>query len=187
MLGPPAHPAVLRQEHPQPARTDMYPRLLLQIGRQPLRGPDVERWAQSARQRLQRGFHRCHIRCVCPHGPAHTRCIGQRRHPACSKAGQPVPHRLDRAPTPARNPLHLIAQGRCFDHLQPLAHTPPEIGALQLPLDLRVLLWGEGEVSSRHAPPPCVLLPRAPTPTPRMHPAGRSLHARTTTDLARIR
>jgi hypothetical protein len=47
-------------------------------------------------------------------------------------------------------PLPLSAQRRRFDHLQPRAHPPPEIGPAQLLLDLRALLGGDHEALRTH-------------------------------------
>jgi hypothetical protein len=73
-----------------------------------------------------------------------------------------VGHGLDRAPAPAGNPRHVIAQRRRFDHLQPLAHPPPQIGPPQLLLDLGALLWGDYDALCTHALAPLLCLPRTP-------------------------
>jgi hypothetical protein len=157
---------MLGQEHPQPARTEVHCRLLLQIGRQARGGPDIEGQPQGARQGLQRRLQRCHIGRIGSHWAPGARGIDQRGYPTRRKPVEPVGHRLDRAPAPAGDPLHVIAQGRRFDHLQPLAHPPRQIGAPQLLLDLGALPHAEGQVSGSHALAPFVLLPRAPAPAP---------------------
>jgi hypothetical protein len=162
VLGASTDPAVLCQEHPQPTGREVHARLLLQICREARGGPDVEHQAQGRRRRLQRGFHGCQIGGICLHGPPRARRIDQRRHPTRREARQPVGHGFDRAPTPARDARHLIAQRHRFDHLQPLAYPPPQIGALQLPLHLCALLWGDRHVQLTHPLAP-LLLPRAPT------------------------
>jgi hypothetical protein len=161
VLGPSAHPAVLRQEHAQPAGRDLHPRLLLQRGCESLGGPGGDREAQGRGRQLQRRLQGRQIGGIRLHGPPAARRSGQRRHPPRSAARQPVGHGLDRAPTPARAARHLVAQRRRFDHLQPRAHPPPEIGALQLPLHRGALLGGDHYVWLTHPLAP-LLLPRAP-------------------------
>jgi hypothetical protein len=161
VFGPPAHPAMLRQEPAQPPGRAMHPRLLLQIGRESLGGPDVAREAQSGGWQLQCRLHGRQIGGIRLHGAPGARRIGPRRHPTRGEARQPVGHGLDRTPAPARNPLDVIAQRRRFAHLQPLADPPPQIGALQLPLHHRALLCGEHHVWLTHALAP-LLLPRTP-------------------------
>jgi hypothetical protein len=78
---------VLRQEHAQPAGRDVHPRLLLQIGREPLRGPDVKDQAQGSGTGLQRRLQRIQIGGIRLYGTTRARRIGQRRHPARGKAG----------------------------------------------------------------------------------------------------
>jgi hypothetical protein len=150
VLWPSTDPAVLRQEHPEPAGRDVHAGLLLQIGREPRGGPHIKDQAQRRGRRLQRRLQGPHVGRIRLHGPPRARRIGQRRHPACPKARQPVGHGRDRAPAPVGNPLHVIAQRRRFDHLQPLAHPPPEIGPAQLLLDLRALLWGDHDALRTH-------------------------------------
>ena len=137
---PATDPAVLCQEHAQPARADMDARLLLQVGRQALRGPDVERETQRWRRRLQRLLQGRHIAGIRRDGASRARRIGQRCHPASSKAPQPVLHPDHRTATPAGNAPHVIAQRRRFDHLQPLTHPSCQIRPLQLLLYLLTLL-----------------------------------------------
>jgi hypothetical protein len=168
MLGSAAHPPMLRQEPAPPARTDMDARLLLQIRRESRRGPHGEGPIQRWRWRLQRLLHGRHIGGIRRNGTPRARRIGQGRHPASGKAPQPVLHAGDRTATPAGNAPHVIAQRRRFDHLQPLAHPPRQIGALQLLLDLLTLLRRD---RSLHRWPPGsarrdVLLPRAPPAYP---------------------
>ena len=140
VLGSAAHPALLRQQDPQPARADMDARLLLQIGRESLRGPHVEGQAQRARRGLQRLLQGRQIGGICCDGTPGARRIGQGCHPTGGKAPQPVLHAGDRAATPAGNARHVIAQRRRFDHLQPLAHPPRQIRPLQLLFYLLTLL-----------------------------------------------
>jgi hypothetical protein len=142
VLGSSTHPAALSQEHAQPARADVHPRLLLQIRRESLRRPHVEDQAERAGTALQRCLHGLQIRLICSHRSTGPRGVTQRRHPTRGKARQPVLHAGLRAPAPAGDALHLVAQRRGFDHLQPLAHPPCQIRAAQLPLHVLTLLPG---------------------------------------------
>ena len=144
VFGSATDPAVLGQEHPQPARTDMDARLLLQIERQALRGPHVEGQTESRRRRLQRLLQGRHIGSIRLQRTSRAGGIGQGCHPTGGEAPQPVLHPSHRAATPAGNALHVIAQRLRFEHLQPLAHPPRQIGPLQLLLDLLPLLRGDG-------------------------------------------
>ena len=143
VLGSTAHPPLLRQESPQPARRERDPCLLLQIGCQALRGPDVEGEPQRRWWGLQRLLQGRHIGGICLQGTPRARRIGQGRHPTGDEAPQPVLHPAHRAPTPAGNALHVIAQRCRFNHLQPLAPPPRQIRPLQLLLDLLTLLCGD--------------------------------------------
>ncbi len=159
VLGSPTHPPVLPQEHAQPAGAEMHACLLLQIAGESLGRPHVEGQSLRARRRFQRRLHGGQIGGIRLHGSARARRVAERSHSARRKAGQPVLHRLHRPPAPARNPLHIVAQRGGFDHLQPFAHPPREIRALQLPLHVLALLRRD-HVADTHAPAPS-LLPNA--------------------------
>jgi hypothetical protein len=162
VLGSSTHPAALGQEHAQPAGRNVDPRLLLQIGRQPLGRPDVEREPQRAGRRLQRR----QVGGIRLHGAARARRIGQGGDSTRGEARQPVRHGFDRAPAPAGDAPHVVAQPRRFDHLQPLAHPPRQVRAPQLPLDVLTLLGREAKASRLHPHTSSRWLPRA-LPRPR--------------------
>ncbi len=140
VLGSSTHPAVLPQEHAQPARADVHPRLLLQIDRQALRRPHIEGQPQVTWRRLQRAVHRRQIPRIRVHRSTWSGRIRQGRHPTLRIARQPLLHARLRAPTPPRDALDVVAQRRRFDHLQPLTHTARQIRTAQLPLHVLPLL-----------------------------------------------
>ena len=140
MLGPATDPAVRRQQHPQPPRADVDAGLLFQVAGQPLRGPDVAAHPQRARVRLQCRLQRRQIPCIRPHRAAAAWRVVEGGAASSRKARQPVGHRRFRAPAPAGDALSVIAQRRCFDHFQPFAHPPRQIGAPQLGFNGRALL-----------------------------------------------
>ena len=142
VLGPSTDPAALPQERAQPARADVRSGLLLQVERQALRRPHVEDQAERAGTALQRGLHGLQIRLICSHRSTGPRGVTQRRRPTRGKARQPPLHACLRAPAPAGDALHIVAQRRRLDHLQPLAHPPRQVRAAQLPLHVLTLLPG---------------------------------------------
>jgi hypothetical protein len=143
----------------------MHPPLLFQVEAEPLRCPDIKGQAQLLRWRLQRAFQSGKICHIGAHWAARAASIPQRHHAAFGETRQPALHRFDRTPAPARDAFQIVTQPCGFDHLQPLAHPPRQLRALQLPLDFLTLLGRDGDARSPH--------PRAPSPLPRVLPVPR--------------
>jgi len=147
VLGPPTDPAPLVQEGSHPGGREAHPRLLLQVGRQPRRGPDVEDQPQRGRRGLHRRLQRLEHRRGGLGRPAAARRIRQRPQPLANKLPQPAPHRALTPSAPGPNGPQVLAERRRLDHLQALTLARGQVRPAQPSLQLLALLLPQHDPS----------------------------------------